>query len=304
MNSFFTENKLIASVVVIAIILILRWLVIRHLRQRPLDEDGFPRRWINTAKNTANLLIGISLIVIWISELRLIALSIATFAVALVFATREFIQSFFGSLYNASARTFSVGDWIEVGAYCGEVVKSDWLSTTLLEIDLAGASYGYTGKTLIIPNNQFTSHTLTNLNYMRRYVTHSFSIVRDSDLVDVFTAKAFILEKIQEYCTPFEEVAARYNSLIGSRMGVNIPGPEPSVRVTTNNVGKNVFSVSFFCPTQEAVKVEQQVIEAFMHHWYEANENLREKDKKEKKYKKVEDADNTAIDIRKEETVP
>ncbi|MCX4026817.1 mechanosensitive ion channel family protein [Endozoicomonas sp. SM1973] len=307
MNSFFTENKLIASVVVIAIILVLRWIVIKHLQQRPADEEELPRKWINSTKNAANLLIGISLIIIWISELRLIALSIATFVVALVIATREFIQSFFSSLYHASARTFAVGDWIVIGSHCGEVVKNDWLSTTLLEVDLEGASYSYTGKTLVIPNNQLSSNTIKNLNFMRRYVTHSFSIVRDSEHVDVCNAKAFILEKIHEYCAPFNDVASRYNSLIGNRMGVDIPGPEPSVRVSTNSVAKNVFSVSFFCPTHEAVKVEQQVIEAFMRYWYEANEKAKDrdkdKDKKESKAKKVEKTTNTAIDIKKSETV-
>lgn len=90
-------------------------------------------------------------------------------------------------------------------------------------------------------------------------------------------------------------------------MGVDIPGPEPSVRVSTNNIGKNVFTVSLFCPTHEAVKIEQQVTEVFMRYWYEANEKAKNKDKdrekKEPKVKKVEKNPNTAIDIRKNETI-
>ncbi len=268
MNELITENKLFASVVLIVGALIVRWLFVHYLSKRPLDEEKLPRRWINSVKNAANLLIVIGLIIIWLSELRFMALSIAAFVVALVIATREFIQCILGSLYMASSRIFVVGDWVRIGAHCGEVTRSDWLSTTLLEVDMESKSYGYTGRSLVVPNNQFLTSTVENLNFMRRYIAHTFSIIREADRVNVFTAKDLILGKAREYSASYCDVAERYNGLIEKRLGVSISGPEASVRITTTDFGKNVFEVTVFCPTHEAVSLEQRLTEDFMNYWY------------------------------------
>ena len=265
-----SDNKLIASVLLIAFLLVIRWLLMRLIRRKPVLDDESPRRWANTVTNITTFFIVVGLIIIWLSEIRLVALSIAAFAVAIVIATREFIQCLIGSLYLTSTRTFSVGDWIKVGTHYGEVVQSDWLSTTLLEIDIETGSYEYTGKTLVIPNSQFAGNTIHNLNFMRRYVAHTFSIVRDADNVNVVEAKDLILEKAKEYCSAFSGVAERYNNLIEKRLGIALNHNDPSVRVSTTNLGKNEFTISIFCPTKEAVTIEQKLTTDFMDYWYAA----------------------------------
>lgn len=273
MSELILDNKLIISILVVALGVLIRWLILRQISQMHFSDENQPRRWQNAIKNTINLLLLLSLILIWMSELRFVALSIAAFVVALVIATREFIQCFLGAIYQASTRLFGIGDWIQVGAHCGEVVRSDWLTTTVLEIDIEQKSYGYTGKTLIIPNNQFVTHSVQNLNYMRRYISHSFTIVRDPDDVNIFHVKAYILQQAEKYCAPFQDVAKRYGDLIEKRLGITQEGP--SVRVTTNNLGKNELTISFFCPTNEAVNIEQRLMEDFMAYWYEQREKLK-----------------------------
>ena len=208
-------------------------------------------------------------------ELQYAALSIAAFAVALVLATREFIQCLVGTLYLNSTRAFVVGDWIKVGNCYGEVVESDWFSTNLLEVDIEGKGYGYTGKTLLLPNNHFILNTVTNYNFMRRYVAHSFSLVRDSSTVNVLEAKDYMLTKLELYCRPFHEVAVRYSVLIEKKLGI-VLSSESTIRVTTNKLGKNVFTVSLFCPTEEAENIEQKLTEDFMEYWYQAQNNPKQ----------------------------
>lgn len=203
MSDLIIEYKLLASAILLAVTFTLKWLTVRHFKKLPENENEHPRRWINAANNTATALFLIGLILIWISEIRFAALSIATFMVALIIATREFIQCFLGSLYQTSSRIFIVGDWIKVNNHYGEVAKSDWLTTHLLEIDIESSSYSYTGRTIVIPNNQFLSNNIQNLNYMRRYVTHTFSIVRDDDQLDIKASKEFITRKAIECCEPF-----------------------------------------------------------------------------------------------------
>ncbi len=97
-----------------------------------------------------------------------------------------------------------------------------------------------------------------------------FLLVREPEAVDVCAARSFILEKANQYCQPFQEVAARYNVLIEKRLGVHISGPEGTVRVTTNDLGKNVFTITLFCPTGEALDIEQKLTGDFMSWWYQA----------------------------------
>lgn len=238
--------------------------------KRPEDEEFQIRRWISRIKNTANLFIFIGLIMIWLFELRYLALSIAAFSVALVIATREYIQSILASFYQSSAKLFTIGDWIKVGNHCGEVVRSDWLSTALLEIDLDSNSYSYTGKTLILPNYTFATTIVINLNFMRRYVHHTFAIVREPLPINLCDLKPMLLEKAAQYCEDFGAVAERYNTLIEKRLGVTIGNARPSVRITTTNLGKTQFDITVFCPTEEAVVIEQRLIEDFMALWYQA----------------------------------
>ncbi|MBJ7538773.1 mechanosensitive ion channel family protein [Marinomonas transparens] len=241
----------------------------RIIRRHATLEHDKKRQRINAVDNIFNLLLVVGFILIWSSVLQNIAISIAAFMVALVIATKEFIACIVGAFYRASSNPYRVGDWVRIANYEGEVTDSDWLSTTLFEVDLQGGSYGYTGRTTVVPNSVLLNHTVQNLNYMRRYVTHTFSISRQTDEVNLFTIKEGILTRIREYSEHFHEVAIRYNSLIEKRLDIKISGPEPRVRITTTPEGFNVFTVSLFCPTEEAVEIEQKVTEDFMRFWYE-----------------------------------
>lgn len=279
MNEFSFEYKALATAAFLFIALLLRWVSVKCLLKMPTKESGSNRRWINLVRNLITTAIVIGLIVIWLSELRFAALSIATFMVALIIATREFIQCFLGAVYQASSRIFTIGDWIKVQGQYGEVASSDWLTTKLLEIDIESGSYGYTGRTLIIPNNQFVTGAVQNLNYMRRYVNHTFSIVRDADHVNLIPIKTMIRDKAREYCQPFEEVARRYNTMLETRMGVTLSGPDVSVTVTTTNLGKNQFNITIFCPTHEAAGIEEKLTDEVLEYWYKEMEKRKDKDK-------------------------
>lgn len=292
MTEFSIEIKLLASGILILIAFIAKTVSVRHFSKLSLTDETLSRRWINSSKNAINLLIVIGLFIIWLSELRLAALSLAAFSVALVIALREFIQCFIGSFYQTSARSFSVGDWIKVGPHYGEVVSNNWLTTKLLEIDIEATSYAHTGRTLNVPNHLFISSTTQNLNFMRRFVNHSFSIIRDSDDINICNLVEPIIEKAQQHCAPFYPVAERYNSLIERKLENTLSGPEPSVRITTNNLAKNIFTVTVFCPTNKAIEIEQRITQDFMLLWHQEIERV----KNEKSKRRTDNKDKSFVD--------
>lgn len=272
LTQLISSHKLAFSFLLIILLLIFQWALIRVIRQRNILDSESPRRWVNSITNLTTLLIAAGLVVTWLPEIRLFALSITAFAVAIVLATREFIQCLVGSLYLASSRAFSIGDWVCINDNYGEVVTSDWLSTTLLEIDMISNKYEYTGKTLIIPNNLFVSGTVHNLNFIRRYVLHTFSITMEPEKTDFSSLKLKLLNNAKEYCKDFQEVAGRYGNLIEKRLGIQLNNSEPSIKIGTTDLGKNILTISIFCPTHEATNIEQKLTEDFMRIYYERAE--------------------------------
>lgn len=275
----FAAIQWLGTLVVFVLTLFIRryfkWLIRNHAK---IEHDKRRQR-LNSIDNLFNMIFVVSLIAIWSSELQDLALSIAAFMVALVIATRDFILCLIGAFFKASTRPYQVGDWVRIGDTVGEVTDSDWLTTTLFEVDLEGKSYAYTGRTASVPNSLIFTHTVQNLNYMRRYVTHSFDITRTSGGAHLFAIREKVLEKIQEYSEHFHEVATRYNQMIEKRLDIKISGPEPNVRIKTNIEGHNVFTVTLFCPTDEAVEIEQKVTEYFMTLWFQDVESTASKEK-------------------------
>ncbi|MCQ3830250.1 mechanosensitive ion channel family protein [Microbulbifer elongatus] len=261
------DSQLAWSLALIASVILVRYLLTHAFRKTSWPRQDIRRR-VHMVHNFGNLIMVIGLFAIWVSELRNFALSIAAFSVAIVIALRDVVQCLVGGIYQAGMRSFTIGDWVKIGEQFGEVIDNNWLSTTLLEIDPHGLGNGYTGTTLYVPNSVFFSQPVKNLNFMRRYIEHTFSIVRENKGENPFAIKAFITQRVLEHCESFKDVAERYCKLIESRMGVDLAGTEPKIKITTSELGHDVVTITLFCPREDATDIEQKVTEDFYRFWY------------------------------------
>ncbi len=271
--SHISNSKPVISLVLVLLLLATRTALVRLIRRESTLVSEQQRRWISYSKNGSFALFLILLILLWWPELRQFGLSIAAVALALVIASKELILCISGALLRATSGATAIGDWIEIEEVRGEVIEKHLLSTVLHEIELQANSYDYTGKTIVLPNSIFLAHTVKNMNFMRRFVFHSFSIVTQPN-VDPFEIKPLLLKKVEQYCAEFSELGARYHAFIVQLSGMEIPSPEPSVRITTTNLAKNVFTVTLFCPTQQAVCLEQAITRDFYSLYYKMAESL------------------------------
>jgi len=86
--------RIIASLLLFAVLLTLRFLLIRFIRGRRhtfLTDDQ--KTWISRVKNSVLIMLILGLLFIWALELQNFALSITAFVVAIVLATKELILS-------------------------------------------------------------------------------------------------------------------------------------------------------------------------------------------------------------------
>ena len=204
---------------------------------------------------------------VWSSEIQTLAISIAAFMVAIVLATREFIQCFMGFIYYLSARPFRVGDWIQMNSVIGEVVEMDWAKTALLEVD--SQTFNFTGKHVYVPNSQLVTQTVRNLNFLRRYKLHSFEIVNEPT-VNAYSLLPAFQARAQAHCEYFRDVAERYKGLIERHLEQDFIRIDPEVEIKTNELAKVVVKVSLFCPTVEAHELEHKMCSDWLSLWFKA----------------------------------
>jgi small-conductance mechanosensitive channel len=256
----FLDYKLVTSVLLILGSLSVKYFLKKGLKYIAKKKKSDHRYLVNSVNNFYNLLLVIVLFYLWSGELQQFAFSIAAFVVAIVLATREYIQCLIGFLYVTSTRPFRVGDWVQTGQFCGEVTATDWAKLTMLEIDQS--NYSYTGKTLFVPNNQSITQPIKNLNFLKRYVPHSFTITMENNY-DPYQNFDMLLDKAKEYCVDFQGVAERYNALIERSLDITLAGPDPSIGISTTLMGRVNTCFTVFCPTEKAAEIEAMLTRDF-----------------------------------------
>lgn len=266
MNYSLLQHPVILSIAVITIAFLARLIIKWFVKKKAQHIETDKRVISQTAKHFIHFAAVVLLLVIWSSEIQNFALSVAAFAVAIVLATREFIACIIGFVYLITTRPFKTGDWIHVGDYHGEVFEIDWIKTTIHEVDMH--SYQFTRKTVFIPNNKLITSSIKNLNFMKRFATHNFFIVR-KESIDPFPIYDALLKNAKKYCKDFREVAARYNSIIERKLDAKVAGPEPEIHFGTTEIGDFKVSISLFCPTETAVHIEHLLTKDFMKFWYQ-----------------------------------
>ncbi|MCC4238077.1 mechanosensitive ion channel family protein [Vibrio anguillarum] len=260
---FLITHKLVFSILIMTLIILTRRVVLSQIRGDVALITEKQRKWMSRTKNGTFAFTLVILFVLWQSEINEFALSVTAIAIAIVVASKEIILCFTGSIQRASSRSFRIGDWIEVGKLSGEVIEHNLMATVIQEIDLNHGQYHYTGKTATLPNSMFFSFPVKNLNFMKRYVFHNFSIVVP-EFVNLYPLLPIMHEKIESHFAHFIDVARRYNSMIEKHAGVDLPSAEPHIQISSAAAGEQIVHFMIFCPTERANHLEQLIRQDFM----------------------------------------
>ena len=210
-------------------------------------------------KLTANAVLALVLLALWISQLQTVVLSLAAVTVALVIATKELIMCAGGAVLRWGGHMFRVGDRIVVRGLHGEVIDHGLFSTTLAELPPVGVGHRGTGRTFVLPNSAFLTEAVRIEAGLRRYAPHRFTLTLERP-VRASEALAALGRLTEAACARDAERAARFHSMATSRSGCEDEGPAPRVRVSTNELGKLVFEVSIYCLVEDADALEATIV--------------------------------------------
>ncbi len=255
--------RLIASVVLVTAVLIARHVFARWISGGTHMLNDLQRRQMFYLRSavTASILVG--LVVIWASALQNLLLSLTAVTLAVVIATKELLMCLSGFVMRTTNRLFSVGDWIECNGMRGEVADYTLMSTRILELESAEYGYGYTGRSLILPNSLFLTFPVYTSPPARHYVHHRFGITLEFP-IEAAAGLDWLRQRTERLCAPYIDEGRELNQATDRRLGVDVAGPEPFVSVTTTDIGKIRYLVLLFCPIDKAPELERAIVSDFL----------------------------------------
>lgn len=256
-------SNLVVSFVLFLVLLSIRLIVLRAISRWHWSSNEDQRKWIVGIRNSTFLILLLGLIIIWATELRALALSLAAIAVALVLATKEILLCISGGILRASSRSFAVGDRIEIQGLRGDVIDSNLFSTTLLEVGPGQLSHQYTGRSVSFPNMMLLTHPITNETYTDDFVVHPFNVPMGmSDRWKL--AESILLRIAREECQSFLEDAQRHMDRIAKTRGLETPSADPRVTVHIPEPHRIDLLVRIPTPARKKGRIEQAILRRFL----------------------------------------
>ncbi len=251
----------ISTLVLLVGIILLRWIISKAIRKQDFATD-VKRRFIVATRNVAFLVFLFFSAIIWASELRTAALSLAAIAAAIVISTKELILCLSGSILRGTSRAFGIGDRIEVKGLRGEVIDQSLLTTTILEVGPHRTSHQKTGRAIVMPNSLFLSEPVTNESFTEQFVFHTFTVPVESHRWK--EASSVLLSAAKEHCEPHLEEARRHFRALGEEWGLDTPAPEPRISMELHEPKTVHLVVRIAAPAALRGRTEQAIISTFL----------------------------------------
>lgn len=252
----------VASVVLVIAVFVLRWILLRHLARAAIRSVELRRRWSAQIRNVCWLILLFGLVLIWATELRTLAISVVAALAAIVLAAKELILCATGSVFKTTAKSFVVGDQIEVANFRGMVIDQTLLSTTLVETGPGQTTHQHTGRSIVLPNSLFLSMPLINESFTGKYVLHVFRTPVKAD--EWRRAEDNLLQAAREICAPYLEEARREIAQSASQKHLDMPTVEPRVVLSTPEPGRVDLVLRIPAPADRKGRIEQDVLRRFL----------------------------------------
>lgn len=252
-----------SSLILLLVLFLVRRLVVRALLRREDQPPEVVRRWVVHSRNAVLMLVAFGLVLIWATELRAFALSLAAFAVAMVIASKELILNVSGALYRASGHTFGLGDRIEINGVRGDVIDQTVMSTTVLEVGPGHTSHRYTGRAVIVPNAMLLQAAVYSETYTEDFGFHVFSIpLKAAD--DWQTAERVVKAAADEECAAFMDEARIHLERVRRRHGLSPVKISPQVTLRLPEPDRVDLVVRIPVRVRESGKLEDAILRRFL----------------------------------------
>ncbi|MFB0515658.1 MAG: mechanosensitive ion channel family protein [Candidatus Neomarinimicrobiota bacterium] len=168
-------SKLLNSVLTIAVLWLLRYLVLK-LALRRVEEPRARYQW-RKISNVVAFVIGILVVGrIWIEAFQTLSTFLGLLSAGIAIALRDPLVNIAGWAYIMWLRPVKVGDRVQVGEQAGDVVDQGLFQFTLMEIGSPYNGESPTGRIIYVPNGTIFSRGLINFSHGFPYIWNEIPV--------------------------------------------------------------------------------------------------------------------------------
>lgn len=267
-NSTFWMRSGLATLVMVAVLLLAKMLTARYIRNAERNWSSQQRlRWIGYVRNLFFGMLLFGVIYIWGEAIHGFAVSVFAIAFAVVYSVKEMFMCFNGTFLKFRGNTFEIGDRIMIGDIRGDVIASTLLTTTLLEIGRGAANHQMTGRKVVIPNSMFLDRPIMNESFLENYFINNITIpLKITD--DWKRAKEVLLKIAHDECAPYLEQARRLIRKMERTRALELPCVEPKVSILMPTPDMLHLHLRIPSPMHLKERLEQVVITHFLDQFF------------------------------------
>ena len=254
-----TMLTLILETGILILVVILLWALVSRFIKKKVYSKELQRRWLVQTRNALILVLVLGLVLIWGEELRTLALSVVAIAVAFVVATKELIMCVTGSILKTGARSFNIGDRIQIKDFRGDVIDQNILATTILEVGPGKLTHQRTGRMTVIPNAMFVSEPVINESYTHDFVLHVFTVPFKRE-ENWRAAQDAFLKSANKYCKPYLKEVRSHMEQLSQEMGLDVPTADPRVTIQVPTAGEIYLVVRVPVKSSQRSYIEQSIL--------------------------------------------
>lgn len=254
-------SDILRSVLLLVLVLVVRAILLRLITRSKNLSMETKRQWALNLRNIALVIMLIGLIIIWSSEIRTLALSLAAVAVAVAVSFKEVITCLTSTVLRTASNTYKLGDHIQIGHYKGRVIDISMMTTTLMEIG-PGNLFQFTGKAVILPNSLIFTEPIIHFDFTGDYVAHTIEIPVPFDF-PISKAETVLMEIANEICSKHLASARKYMTRMESHHLADTPSVEPRFAIQTIDEKSFRLILRVVIPEAEQHAVEQKILLSF-----------------------------------------
>jgi hypothetical protein len=264
--SLMTEHSavqgLVKTGILLGAVLMIRIYGLRKVRQSEGLNNELRRRSIIQIRRASWFLLLFGSLFIWGPKFQGLAVSLLAFAVAIVLAFKELILCVLGAMLKTSARSFTIGDRIEINDLRGDVFDQTLLTTTLLEVGPGKATHQHTGRKIVIPNSLFLNTPVMNDSAAHEFVLHVFTVsMRPTD--PWREARTHLLRAATEECAGFIAEARSHMEKLGVKEGIPSLSVEPRITIRLPEPDRIDLVVRIPAPIRKRGRLEQAILNRY-----------------------------------------
>jgi small-conductance mechanosensitive channel len=256
-----TVGKLLLTAAIVVLLSLIRWAWIAVVHRRT-DDPRVRYRWRKTA--TYSLAI-VGLILIgrtWLEGIQSLVTYLGLVSAGIAIALRDPIVNWFGWMFIGWRRPFTVGDRIQIGSLCGDVIDIGVSTFSVLEVAAPEIGEQTTGRIVHVPNGKVFVEPLTNVTQGFNYVWNEIPVTITFES-DWRRAKAILEEILQERVESVTEEAARFIRDASRRFLIRSADVHPVVytRIVPDGVE---LALRYVCEARSRRKSTESVCEAVL----------------------------------------